>query len=346
MSNPANRQMQNYQPQRMSFSQIINQPKWTKAIAQTIQDPAKRRQFMTAIIAAVSNNLTLQECTPASIITGALQGAALNLSPSPQMGQYYLVPFNSKEKDEQGRDIWVKKAQFIPGYKGYIQLALRSGECIDIDARPVVDGEYLGMDSLTGRPRFQWLEDDAERERRPVVGYMAFLELKSGFRKVIYWSKEKMISHADKYSQAFSRDATSGRYSRQNKVSFADYEAGNYPPEDAWKYSSFWYKDFDVMACKTMLRQLITKWAPMSVEMIAAVEADTAAESSGVDFLAANAVEAAEMPVAALEDGGGGYDYPPDEEYTDTPSDAPESTDPAPAPQKGTAPRQMGLDDL
>lgn len=169
------------------------------------------------------------------------------------------------------------------GDKGYIQLAYRSGQYIDLDARPVVDGEYKGLDKYTGRPLFEWIEDDAIREQLPVVGYMAYFELVNGARKVLYWSKEKMLAHADRYSPAFSRDATGGRYP---KVSFADYEAGNYPSKDAWLYSSFWYKDFDAMACKTMLRQLISKWGPVSIEMETAITQDAANEAAGVDYSA------------------------------------------------------------
>lgn len=85
-----------------------------------------------------------------------------------------------------------------------------------------------------------------------------------------------MIAHADQYSAAFSKEATNGRYP---KVSFADYEAHNYPAKDEWLYSSFWYKDFDGMAHKTMLRQLISKWGVMSIDLQTAFEADAAAES-------------------------------------------------------------------
>lgn len=167
------------------------------------------------------------------------------------------------------------------GDKGYIQLAYRSGQYTDLDARPVVDGEYKGMDKFTGRPVFEWVEDDVLREQLAVVGYMAYFELVNGAKKVLYWSKEKMLNHADRYSPAFSKDATEGRYP---KVSFADYQAGNYPKGDEWKYSSFWYKDFDGMAVKTMLRQLITKWGPVSVEMESAISQDTQNEAQGVDY--------------------------------------------------------------
>lgn len=267
-------QMMERAPQKLSFSQYVNSKTGQALITNAIKEPRRRDAFVTAIVSAVANNPALQECTAPSIISAALQGVSMGLAPSPQLGQFYMVPFKNKK---EGTTV----ATFVPGYKGYIQLAYRSGQYTDLDARPVVDGEYKGMDKFTGRPVFEWVEDDVLREQLAVVGYMAYFELVNGAKKVLYWSKEKMLNHADRYSPAFSKDATEGRYP---KVSFADYQAGNYPKGDEWKYSSFWYKDFDGMAVKTMLRQLITKWGPVSVEMESAISQDTQNEAQGVDY--------------------------------------------------------------
>lgn len=263
------------QPQKLTFSQYVNSKTGMALIGNAIKEPRKRDAFVTAIISAVSTNPGLQECTAPSIISAALQGVSMGLAPSPQLGQFYMVPFKNKK---DGTTI----ATFLPGYKGYIQLAYRSGQYADLDARPVVDGEYKGLDRVTGRPVFEWIEDDSIREQLPVVGYMAYFELINGAKKVIYWSKEKMLNHADRYSPAFSREAVNTP--RFSKVSYADYEAGNYPSGDEWKYSSFWYKDFDGMAIKTMLRQLITKWGPVSIEMETAIVQDAQNEAEGVDY--------------------------------------------------------------
>lgn len=263
------------QPQKLTFSQYVNSKTGMALIGNAIKEPRKRDAFVTAIISAVSTNPGLQECTAPSIISAALQGVSMGLAPSPQLGQFYMVPFKNKK---DGTTV----ATFVPGYKGYIQLAYRSGQYADLDARPVVDGEYKGLDRVTGRPVFEWIEDDSIREQLPVVGYMAYFELINGAKKVIYWSKEKMLNHADRYSPAFSREAVNTP--RFSKVSFADYEAGNYPSGDEWKYSSFWYKDFDGMAIKTMLRQLITKWGPVSIEMETAIVQDAQNEAEGVDY--------------------------------------------------------------
>ena len=242
--------------QKMPFSVAVNTPSMQKLIANALHDPARCARFTASIVSAVSVNQALQNCDRNTVISGALLGESLNLSPSPQLGQYYLVPFNNKKKGMQD-------AQFVLGYKGYVQLALRSGQYKSINVEIVKQGEYKGRDPITGDPRFQFLEDDDEWERLPVIGYMASFEYLNGFRKVLYWSKEKMMNHADRYSAAFSRKA------------YENLIAGNIPQGEMWKYSSFWYKDFDSMAKKTMLRQLISKWGIMSTDMQSAYESDS-----------------------------------------------------------------------
>lgn len=252
--------------QKMPFSVAVNTPSMQKLIANALHDPARCARFTASIVSAVSVNQALQNCDRNTVISGALLGESLNLSPSPQLGQYYLVPFKQKAKyDRDGNMIRpeIITATFVLGYKGYVQLALRSGQYKSINVEIVKQGEYKGRDPMTGDPRFQFLEDDDEWERLPVIGYMASFEYLNGFRKVLYWSKEKMMNHADQYSAAFSRKA------------YENLTAGNIPQDDMWKYSSFWYKDFDSMAKKTMLRQLISKWGIMSTDMQSAYESDS-----------------------------------------------------------------------
>lgn len=228
------------------------------------------QRFISAIVSAVNTNHALQECSNASIVSAALLGESLKLSPSPQLGQYYMVPFNDKNKG--------KVAQFQLGYKGYIQLALRSGQYKKLNVMAIKEGELVRYDPLNEEIEVHLIEDEVQREQAPTIGYYAMFEYLNGFRKTMYWSKEKMLAHADRYSQAFSKDGAeiSTRYGKKHKVSFADYEAGNYPQNDAWMYSSFWYKDFDGMAYKTMLRQLISKWGIMSIDMVSAMDSDLA----------------------------------------------------------------------
>ena len=223
-------------------------------------------KFISALVSAVQVNPQLQECSKPSLLSAALLGHSLNLSPSPQLGQYYMVPFDNKKKG-------TKEATFILGYRGMLQLAIRSGYYKKLNALPLKEGELIRYDPLEEEIEVRLIEDEEEREKAPTAGYFAMFEYSNGFKKTLYWSRKKMISHADRYSQAFSANATGGRYP---KVSYDDYLAGKVPKGDEWLYSSFWYKDFDGMAIKTMLRQLISKWGIMSIEMQDAIAKDMA----------------------------------------------------------------------
>lgn len=251
--------------EKKTFSTYLMGDAIKRKINETIGG-ANGQRFITSILSAVSTNPQLQECENSSIISAAFLGEALKLSPSPQLGQYYMVPFNDKKRN-------CKVAQFQLGYKGYIQLAERTGVYRKINVLAIKEGELVKYDPLTEDLEVNLIEDDEIREQTPTIGYYAMFEYLNGFRKTIYWSKKKMLAHADKYSQAFSVNATTGKYP---KVSYADYEAGKVKESDMWLYSSFWYKDFDGMAYKTMLRQLISKWGIMSIEMQEAYTKDMA----------------------------------------------------------------------
>lgn len=137
----------------------------------------------------------------------------------------------------------------------------------------IKEGELVSFNPFDEEIVLNPIQDVDEREAAKTIGYYAMFEYTNGFKKTIYWSKKQMLRHADRYSAAFSLNATSGRYP---KVSYEDYEAGRYDKGDEWLYSSFWYKDFDGMAKKTMLRQLISKWGIMSVDMQQAFTFDNA----------------------------------------------------------------------
>lgn len=274
MSNSTNLTTQKQQPR---FSVAIQTKTYQSMIANTLRDPDRQKRFVASITSAVAVNPALQECEASTILAGALLGESLNLSPSPQLGQYYLVPFKQKEKrNRQGELISPEttKATFVLGYKGYIQLALRSGSYKDLDVMEIKQGEFRGKDPRTGRPMFEFMSDEEAWEKAPTIGYMAFFEYLNGFTKMLYWSKDKMMRHADQYSPAFSASA------------YKKLQDGEIPNGELWKYSSFWYKDFDGMAKKTMLRQLISKWGIMSTEMVKAMDTDNSiAEISGDDIV-------------------------------------------------------------
>lgn len=226
------------------------------------------QRFITSIISAVSTNPALSECEHSTILSAAMLGESLKLSPSPQLGQYYMVPFKDKKRG-------CKVAQFQLGYKGYIQLAIRSGYYKKLNVLAIKQGELVRFDPLEEEIEVNLVENDTEREALPTIGYYAMFEYQNGFKKAMYWSREKMMAHADKYSMAFSAKA------------FEKLQAGEIPEKDLWKYSSFWYKDFDGMAYKTMLRQLISKWGIMSIDLQKAMDGDmgTISEDGSVDYV-------------------------------------------------------------
>lgn len=226
------------------------------------------QRFITSIISAVSTNPALSECEHSTILSAAMLGESLKLSPSPQLGQYYMVPFKDKKRG-------CKVAQFQLGYKGYIQLAIRSGYYKKLNVLAIKQGELIRFDPLEEEIEVNLVENDTEREALPTIGYYAMFEYQNGFKKAMYWSREKMMAHADKYSMAFSAKA------------FEKLQAGEIPEKDLWKYSSFWYKDFDGMAYKTMLRQLISKWGIMSIDLQKAMDGDmgTINEDGSVDYV-------------------------------------------------------------
>lgn len=286
----------NSAPQKQKFSVAINSKMYQNLIASTLRDPARARRFTAAITSAVAVNPALQECDAGTILAGALLGESLNLSPSPQLGQYYLVPFKQKAKYDRGGNMVrpeTTTATFVLGYKGFIQLAIRSGQYKDLEAMEIKQGEYLGRDPETGKAKFQFIEDDDERETLPTIGYMAYFEYNppkgstTGFRKTIYWSKEKMMTHADTYSKAFSRQG------------YEDLQAGRVPEKDMWRYSSFWYKNFDDMARKTLIRHLISHWGIMSIDMQTALEHDDAVNVADDGQIVTETVEAARASIPA-----------------------------------------------
>ena len=257
-------------PQKPKFSVAIATPSYQNLIRNTLGDPERAKRFVATITSAVAVNPALQECETGSILAGALLGESLNLSPSPQLGQFYLVPFditlkdkNGKTlKDENGKLIKEKRASFVLGYKGYVQLALRSGYYKYLNVIEVKAGEFISFNPFTEELVCSWITDYEQRNAAETIGYAATFEYLNGYRKNLYWTKKRMLLHANKYSPAFSADA------------YEKIQRGEIPNDEMWKYSSFWYKDFDDMAKKTMLRQLIGRWGVMSTELSVAYERD------------------------------------------------------------------------
>lgn len=265
------------QDQSMKLSVYLQNDAVKKQINQVVGGKNGTR-FISSIVSAVQSTPALQECTSPSIVNAALLGEALNLSPSPQLGQFYMVPFDNKKKG-------CKEAQFQLGYKGYIQLAIRSGYYKKLNVLAIKEGELVRYDPLDEEVEVNLIEDDILREEALTMGYFAMFEYENGFRKTLYWSKKKMLAHAEKYSFAF--------YKNGGAKSLELLEQGKIPEKDMWKYSSFWFKDFDGMALKTMLRQLISKWGIMSIDLQNAIDKDMAVihEDGKTDYVDAAKAE-------------------------------------------------------
>ena len=265
------------QDQSMKLSVYLQNDAVKKQINQVVGGKNGTR-YISSIVSAVQNTPALQECTSPSIVNAALLGEALNLSPSPQLGQFYMVPFDNKKKS-------CKEAQFQLGYKGYIQLAIRSGYYKKLNVLAIKEGELVRYDPLDEEVEVNLIDDDILREEAPTMGYFAMFEYENGFRKTLYWSKKKMLAHAEKYSFAF--------YKNGGARSLELLEQGKIPEKDMWKYSSFWFKDFDGMALKTMLRQLISKWGIMSIDLQNAIDKDMAVihEDGKTDYVDAAKAE-------------------------------------------------------
>lgn len=250
--------------QRMGIVAYMSNDAVQAQISSIVKDS---KTFITSVVSAVQANPALNDCTKQSILSAALLGESLKLSPSPQLGQYYMVPFKTKGTQE---------AQFILGYKGYLQLAIRSGQYKKINVLPIKEGELINYDPLEETIEVNLIEDEEIREQTPTVGYYAMFEYMNGFRKTLYWSRKKMEVHANKFSKGYA----------------------------ARKGYTFWEKDFDAMAMKTMLRQLISKWGVMSIEMQQAYDADMAVinEDGSYDYVDAVSVEEVpEEPTVASE---------------------------------------------
>ena len=264
--------------QKKPFSVMIQSEGYKNLINNTLRDPKKAANFVTAVTSAVSVNPSLQECDPGTILSSALLGESLNLSPSPQLGMYYIVPYKDRKS---GRTV----GSFQIGYRGYIQLAIRSGYYKKINVLAIKEGELVKYDPINDDIIVNLIDDEDVRDAAPTMGYYAGLEYMNGFKKILYWSKTKMINHADRYSKAF------------NKATYQRLMNGQISKDD-YSVSSYWYKDFDGMAMKTMLRQLISKWGIMSTELQTAYHYDegtpvmSGSEFVDVDYVDNDGVEA------------------------------------------------------
>lgn len=197
--------------------------------------------FATSVIQLTTQNKMLADCTPMSVVGAAITAATLNLPLNQNLGYAYVVPYNEKQSNGN----YEKKAQFQLGYKGFIQLAQRSGQFKTINCTDVKEGEIMQRDRLSGSMDFEWLTDE-ERQNLKTIGYVAYFKLLNGYEATFYMSVDDLNVHGKKFSKTYD------------------------------KQYGLWKKDFDSMASKTVLKLLLSKFAPLSIDMQKAVTADQA----------------------------------------------------------------------
>ena len=232
------------------FNTFITNPRTQDYLSTVLAD--KKASFVNNITALVSNNATLQVCKPDTLMFACLKATALDLPLDQNLGFAYVLPYKDNKKGET-------LAQFQMGYKGFVQLALRTGQFKTLNATDVREGELVSEDFVTGELTFKKAD---KREALPVIGYVAYFKLLNGFEKYLYMTAAEMKAHALRFSQTYKR----------GYGLWADKEM------------------FDAMAKKTVLKLLLSKYAPLSVEMQSALKADQAviSENDSVNYVDAD----------------------------------------------------------
>ena len=224
------------------FNQTITNPSTQKYLADVLGE--RKGSFVNNLTALVANNAQLQECQPLTVMFAALKATALNLPLENSLGMAYCIPYKDNKRG-------VTVAQFQLGYKGFKQLALRSGQFAVIpNATDVKEGELKSRNRLTGECVFEFIEDEEKRAKAKTIGYASYFRLLCGAESTFYMSIEEMQAHATRYSQTY-----------RSKTEYI-------------KKSSKWTTDFDDMAKKTVIKLNLSKNAPLSVEMQDAIRAD------------------------------------------------------------------------
>lgn len=226
-------------PSKLGFKALMSTPQMKKKFTDILHE--KSDSFMGSLMTLVGGDNYLSQAEPMTIIASALKAATMDLPIDKNLGYAYVVPFNRYEK--KGKN-WIthNEAQFILGYKGYIQLAQRSGQYKALNALAIYEGQLIDWNPLTEEFTFEYKGKVSDE----VIGYVGFFELLNGFKKTVYWTKQEIESHRIKNSK--------------NK--------------DKEKLSGAWVDNYDSMVIKTVLRNMLSKWGLLSVEMQAAITSD------------------------------------------------------------------------
>lgn len=258
----------------------------------------RRQSFVTSLTELVSNDKNLQQCEPETIMYAALTATAMNLPLNKSLGYAYVIPYQNKRAG-------TTEAQLQLGYKSYQQLAVRTNQYELINATDVREGELKKVNRLTGRYTFEW-DETPERSKKPVIGYTAFFQLKSGFSKTVYMTIDEIQAHAQRYSQTYS---SRNEFVRKN---------------------SKWATDFDAMAKKTIIKKLLNDGtAPKSIEIINALAADQSVQrEAGSYSYVDNDKEAA---IAEIAERAKERALAEDAEYSEETAEHTEDAEPQPA---------------
>lgn len=200
----------------------------------------KAQGFISSVLQVINSNKTLQNANPQTVLNAAATAASLDLPINPNLGFAWIVPYKGN-------------AQFQIGWKGFVQLALRTGQYSRLNVTEVYENQFKSFNRLTE----ELITDfDIEGEGE-IVGYAAYFRLVNGLEKMTYWSKQEVVNHATKYSQAYGKGSMS-------------------PWNDP--------EQFHAMAKKTVLKNTISKWGIMSIEMQTAQLADQAVQENEGDY--------------------------------------------------------------
>ena len=228
-------QLENVKAKPSSLAQLLKSPVVTDRLKEVLGKRAT--QFAATLLIVSKNSIKLSEADPGSVLSSAMIAATLDLSIDPNLGQAAIVPYK-------------KVAQLQIGYKGFIQLAQRSGQFRSITDTVVPCGVLVSYNPLTEELELDWA---AEKEGKP-DGYVFYFKLLNGFTKQVYWPYDRAFKHGKRYSAAFKQDK-----------------------DTPWK------SNFDAMALKTLIKLTLNKYAPLSIEMSKAIEADQSADGEYPD---------------------------------------------------------------
>lgn len=253
---------------------VATQPKPVDMLKAVINAPSVQDQFKNALgdhkdafvaslIDLYTGDKSLQTCKPQAIIMEALRAATLRLPINKALGFAYIVVYNNSVKLPDGTWTKVPTPTFIPGYKGYIQLAMRTGQYRTINADLVYEGELRKVNKLTGEIAF-----DGEKTSDKVIGYFCYFELLNGFSKTLYMSVEDMAKYAKRYSPSVGKSTTVDMLIAKANDGIVAKKVG-------------WEGNFNDMALKTTLRRLLSKYGYLSVEMQSAMANDAEESEMG-----------------------------------------------------------------